>query len=71
MEQKTLFDCYDIKYVFRNFFTILACVLDDNAPIKKFSKKEKSLIDKPWIDNYLWYLMRVRDTFLLNTAELK
>ena len=34
----------------------------DHAARKKLSKKEKSLIDKPWIDFYLRHLMRVRDT---------
>ena len=41
---------------------IRICVFDDHAPpIKKISKKEKSLFDKPRIDNYLRHLMRVRD----------
>ena len=46
---------------FEKFLHILTCVFDDHAPIKKSSKKEKPIIDKPWIDNNLRHLMRVRD----------
>ena len=43
----------------------------DHAPIKKLSKKEKSLIDEPWIDNYLRHLMRVRDACFIKYCRAK
>ena len=42
----------------------------DHAPIKKLSKK-KSLIDEPWIDNYLRHLMRVRDACFIKYCRAK
>ena len=56
---------------FGKFLHILTCVFDDYAPIKKLSKKEKSLIDKPWIDNYLRHLMRVRDVCFIKCCGAK
>ena len=53
------------------FLNILTCILDDHAPIKKLSKKEKSLIYKPWIDNYLRQLMRVRDACFIKHCRVK
>ena len=44
---------------FEKFLHILTCVFDDHAPNKKSLKKEKLLIDKPCIDNYLQHLMRL------------
>ena len=61
IDWKTLFDSHDMNLCFEKFLHILTCVFDDHAPIKKSSKKEKSSIDKPWIDNNLRHLMRVRD----------
>ena len=49
---------------FEEFFHIFTCVFDDHAPSKKLSKKEKSLIEKPWIDNYLRQLMSVKGCLL-------
>ena len=40
------------------FLNILTFVLDDLT----FSKKDKSFIEKIWINNYLLHLMHVRDT---------
>ena len=43
--------CYNFLIEnFEKFLQILNCVFD--APIKKLSKKEKFLTDKPWIDNH-------------------
>ena len=50
---------------------IFTCVFDDHAPIKNLSKKEKSLIDKPWINNYLLHLMLVRDTCFIKYCRAK
>ena len=47
IDWKTLFDSHDMNLCFGKFLHILTCVFDDYAPIKKLSKKEKSLIDKP------------------------
>ena len=58
-------------YVFEKYLHILTCVFDDHAPIKKLSKKEKSLIEKPWIDNYLRHLMRVRDAYSIKYSRAK
>ena len=43
---KTLFGSHDMNLCFEKFLHILNRVFDDHAPIKKLSKKEKSLIDK-------------------------
>ena len=53
IDRKTLFDSPDRNLCFEKFLNILNSVFDDHAPIKKLSKKEKSLTDKPRIDNYL------------------
>ena len=50
---------------------ILTCVFDDHVPIKKLLKKKKSLIDKPWIDNYLRQLMRVKDACFIKYCRAK
>ena len=42
-----------------------------NLEFKKLSKKEKSLIDKPWIDNHLRHLMRVRDACFIKYCKAK
>ena len=64
IEWKTLFDSHDMNLCFEKFLHILTCVFDDHVLIKKLSKKEKSLIDKPWINNRLRNLIRVRDACL-------
>ena len=56
---------------FEKFLHILTCVFDDHAPIKKLSKKGKSLIDKPWIDNHLRHLMRVRYACFIKYCRAK
>ena len=42
-------------------FEYAICPFGDGASSKKLSKNQKSLIYKPWIDNYLWHLMRFRN----------
>ena len=71
IEWKTLFDSHDMNLCFEKFLHILTCVFDDHAPIKKLPKKEKSLIEKPWIDNYLRHLMRVRDPYSIKYCRAK
>ena len=71
IDWKTLFDSHDMNLCFERFLLIPTCVFDDQAPIKKWSKKEKSLIDKPWIDNYLLHLMRVRDACFIKYCRAK
>ena len=48
---KTFFDSYDMNLCFEKNLHILTCVFDDHTSMKKLSKKAKSLIDTPWIDN--------------------
>ena len=71
IEWKTLFDSHDMNLCFEKFLHILTCVFDDHAPIKKLSKKEKSLFDKPWIDNHLRHLMRVRYACFIKYCRAK
>ena len=68
---KTSFESHDMNLCFEKFLHILTCVFDDHAPIKKLSKKEKSLIDKPWIDNHLRHLMRVRYAYFIKYRRAK
>ena len=56
---------------FQKLLHILTCIFDDHAPIKKLSKKEKYLIGKPWIDNYLGHVMRVRDACFIKYCRAK
>ena len=71
IDWKALFDSHDMNLCFEKFLHILTCVFDDHARIKKLSKKEKSLIGKPWIDNYLRHLMRVRDACFIKYCRAK
>ena len=62
--------CYNFLIEnFEKFLQILNCVFD--VPIKKLSKKEKLLIDKPWIDNHLRHLRRVRDACFIKYCRTK
>ena len=47
VDWKTLFDGHDMNLCFEKYLQILTFVFDDHASIKKLSKKEKPLIDKP------------------------
>ena len=71
IEWKTLFDSHDMNLCFEKFLHILTCVFDDHVPNKKLSKKGKSLIDKPWIDNHLRHLKRVRDGGFIKYCRAK
>ena len=48
IDWKTLFDGHDMNLCFEKYLKILTCTFDDNAPIKKLWKKQKSLIEIPW-----------------------
>ena len=56
---------------FDKFLHILTCVFDEHAPIKKLQKKEKYLMDKPWIENHLRHLLQVRDAFFIKYCRAK
>ena len=68
---KNLFKSHDMNLCFQKILHILTCIFDDHAPIKKLSKKEKCLLDKPWIDNYLRHLMRVKDAYFIKYCRAK
>lgn len=53
--------------MFEKFLNILTFVLDDLI----FLKKDKSFIQKMWINNYFLHLMHVRDTCFTKYLELK
>ena len=57
IDWKTSFDSHDMNLCFDRFLHIL--------------KKEKSLIDKPWIDNHLQHFMRVRDACFIKYCRAK
>ena len=69
---KTSFESHDVNLCFEKFLHILTCVFDDHAPIKKLSDyHHKIIIDKPWNDNYLRHLMRVRDVYFIKYCRAK
>ena len=53
--------------MFEKFLNILTFVLDDLI----FLKKDKSFIEKMWINNYFLHLMHARDTCFTKYLELK
>ena len=71
IDWKTLFDSHNMNFCFEKFLHILTCIFDDHAPIKKLLKKEKSLIDKLWIDKHLRHLMHVRDACFIKYCRAK
>ena len=60
-----------MKLYFEKFLNILTSVFGDHAPIKKLLKKEKSLIDNQWFDNYLQHLMCLRDVCFIKYCRAK
>ena len=56
---------------FEKFLSILTCVFDDHASIKKLSKKEKSLIDKPWTNKYLQHLKPIWNAYFKKYCRAK
>ena len=60
-----------MKLYFEKFLNILTSVFGDHAPIKKLLKKEKSLIDNQWLDNYLQHLMCMRDVCFIKYCRAK
>ena len=69
---KTSFESHDMNLCFEKFLHILTCVFDDHAPIKKLSDyHHKIIIDKPWNDNYLRHLMRLRDVYFIKYCRAK
>ena len=39
----------DVNALFDKFFDTFSCTLDKLAPLKKASRKQKKLLQKPWI----------------------
>ena len=50
---------------FDRFLKDLNTLTDKHAPIKRRSRKELKLKEKPWINNRILKIMRVRDKILL------
>ena len=45
----------------KNFFDNVNKLLDEMAPVKKLTRKEKGLIERPWITSGILASMRTRD----------
>ena len=54
----------DVNKKFDRFLKDLNTLTNEHAPIKKLSRKEIKLRDKPWINNRILKMMRIRDRVL-------
>ena len=45
----------------KNFFNNVNKLLDEMAPVKKLTRKEKGLFERPWITSGILTSMRTRD----------
>ena len=45
----------------KNFFDNVNKLLDEMAPVKKLTRKEKGLFERPWITSGILASMRTRD----------
>ena len=54
----------DINSKFDRFLKDLNTLTSKHAPIKRLSRKEKKLKDKPWINKRILKMMRIRDRIL-------
>ena len=52
----------DTNTSFSNFFNKINDLLDEMAPIKKLTKKEKGLMERPWITSDISNSIRCRNT---------
>ena len=52
----------DTNQRFSKFFTKIERLLDETAPVKKLSKKENGLKERPWITNGILTSMNKRDS---------
>ena len=59
----------DINNKFDRFLNDLTSLTKKHAPIKKRSRKEMKLKDKPWINNRIQKMMRIRDRVLLKLKK--
>ena len=59
----------DVNNKFDRFLNDLTSLTKKHAPIKKRSRKEMKLKDKPWINNRIQKMMRIRDRVLLKLKK--
>ena len=59
----------DVNNKFDRFLNYLTSLTKKHAPIKKRSRKEMKLKDKPWINNRIQKMMRIRDRVLLKLKK--
>ena len=59
----------DVIKQFDRFLQDLSTLTNKHAPIKKQSRKEIKLKDKPWINNRIQNMMRIRDRVLLKLKK--
>ena len=53
----------DVNNRFGRFLKDLNTLTNKHAPIKRWIRKEMKLNDKPWLDNRIQKMMRIRDKF--------
>ena len=63
IDLNALFSQYenDVNSLFNSFFEAINTILDKHAPLVKTTKKELSLLSKPWINKEIKHLMWERD----------
>ena len=61
----------EIDSCFENFLNSFEYLLDEHAPFKTFTKKEKSLFTKPWITNDIKNKMILRDKMFRKFCQCK
>ena len=54
----------DINSKFDRFLKDLSTLTNKHAPIKRLSRKERKLKDKPWMNKRILKMMRIRDRIL-------
>ena len=59
----------DVNKKFDRFLKDLSTLTNKHAPIIKRSRKEMKLKDKPWINNKIQKMMRIRDRILLKLKK--
>ena len=59
----------DLSNKFDRFLKDLNTLTNTHAPVKRRSRKEMKLKDKPWINNRILKMMRIRDKILLKLKK--
>ena len=59
----------DVNNKFDRFLKDLNTLTNKHAPVKRRSRKEMKLKDKPWINNRILKMMRIRDKILLKLKK--